>query len=119
MHLQKYVLSFSYNAVVFLRFRCEDPQNQVNIFMNQNEPFLIAYTTLEVMASTIYLHAHSARPVMIGFNFHCVNSHKVKLVQPTFTYWEEPQNMAVGDLAFYYTLYLCWGYSIWGHSGGF
>ena len=35
-----------------------------------------------------------------------------------FLHWAHPPNMAVGDLAFYYTLYLCLGYIRWGGGGG-
>ena len=35
-----------------------------------------------------------------------------------FLHWDPPPNMAVGDLAFYYTLYLCYKETPWMTPGG-
>ena len=57
------------------------------------------------------LHCECAQPGLIDtiweWSYH---RHQTDLLLCTVNYfiqWARPQNMAVGDLAFYYTLYLC------------
>ena len=102
MPLHAHVFSFTHNAVVLSHFRCVHPKNQTKFFSILTFLWIktnIAYTRLEVIAKQ-----HSALQVefITGVKLICYF-----VLYYCFHHWAHPPNMAVGDLDFDYTLYLC------------
>ena len=104
MPLHAHVFSFTHNAVVLSAFRCVHHRKSDEKFTILTFLWIkinVAYTRLEVIATQ-----HSALQVEF------ITS--VKLIcyfvlYYCFLHWSHLPNMAVGDLAFYYTLYLWFG----------
>ena len=106
MPLHAHVFSFTHNAVVS-HFKCVHPENQTKIFKILTFLWIktnVAYTTLQVIAKQ-----RSVLQVefITGFKLICYF-----VLYYCFFHWVHPPNMAVGDLDFYYTLYL-WFHHLW------
>ena len=99
MSLHAHVFSFTHNAVVLSAFRCVHPENQMKNFSILTFLWIktnVAYTSLEVIATQ-----HSVLQVefITGVKLICYF-----VIYYCFLHWSHLPNMAVGDLAFYYTL---------------
>ena len=112
MPLHTHLFSFTHNAVVLSNFRCVHPENQTKIFwflhfMNQNKCRL--HKTWWSLERSIALQLQGQTDLLL-----CT----VKV--NCFPLWARPQNMAVGDLAFYYTLVyiyaFCCSIGSWRHT---
>ena len=101
MPLHAHVFSFTHNAGVLSHFRCVHPENQTIFFLILTFLWIktnVTYTRLEVIAKQ-----RSALQVkfITGVKLICYF-----VLYYYFLYWAHLPNMAVGDLAFYYILYL-------------
>ena len=107
MLLHAHVFSFTHNAVVLSHFRCIHPKIRrkffdFNIFMNQNKHHLTQ--DLKWSLNNIVHYKYSLSPASNWF---------VTLLYYCFLHWDHLPNMAVGDLAFHYTLYLWSTQCLW------
>ena len=101
MPLPAHVFSFTHNAVVLSHFRCVHPEIQTKMFLNLTFLWIktnVAYTRLEVIAK-------QCSALQVEF-ITCVKLICYFILYYCFLHWAHPPNMAVGDLDFYYTLYL-------------
>ena len=99
--LHAHVFSFTHNTVVLSHFRCVHPENQTKIFRFLTFLWIktnVAYTRLEVIAKQ--------RSVLLVEFITGVKLICYFVLYYCFLHWAHLPNMAVGDLAFYYTLYL-------------
>ena len=101
MPLHAHVFSFTQNAVVLSHFKCVHPENSDENFSILTVVWIktnVAYTRLEVIAKQ-----RSALQVefITGVKLICYF-----VLYYCFLHWAYPPNIAVGDLDFYYTLYL-------------
>ena len=101
-YMLMYLAFFTPNAVVLSHFRCVHPQNKTKYFLILTFLWIktnVACTTLEVIAKQYSaLQVEFITGVKLICNF---------VLYYCFLHWAHLPNMAVGDLAFYYTLYLC------------
>ena len=102
MPLHAHVFSFTNSAVVLSHFRCVHPENQLDeifsILTFSSIKINVAYTRLEVIAK----HRSALQVEFItGVKLICYF-----VLYYCFLHWDHLPNMAVGDLAFYCTLYL-------------
>ena len=97
MPLHTHLFSFTHNAVVLSHFRCVHSENQTKIFW-----FFTFYKSKQIsltqdlrwsLEQSIALQLQRQTDLLLC----TVNC---------FPQWAHPQNMAIGHLAFYYTLYL-------------
>ena len=97
MPLHTHLFSFTHNAVVLSHFRCVHSENQTKFFW--------------------FLHFYESKQISLtqDLRWSLEQSIAQQLQRQTdlllctincFPQWAHLQNMAVGDLAFYYTLYL-------------
>ena len=102
MPLHAHVFNFTHNAVVLSHFRCVHPENLTKnvliltfLWIKTN----VAYTRLKVIAKQRgALQVEFITDVKLICYF---------VLYYCFLHWGHLPNVAVGDLAFYYTLYLC------------
>ena len=97
MPLHTHVFSFTHNAVVLSGFRCVHPENQTKNFR-----FFTFYESKQ-MSLTQDLRWSLGRSIALQLQ------RQTDLLLCTincFLQWDHLPNMAVGDVAFYYTLYL-------------
>ena len=93
MPLHTRVFSFTYNAVILSNFRCVHSENPTKFFS--------------------ILHFYESKQMSLTQDLKRLleQSSALQLQRQTdlllCTSFARPQNMAVGDLDFYYTLYLC------------
>ena len=101
MPLHAHVFSFTHNAVVLTLNRCVHPENQTKVFSILTFLWIktnVAYTRLEVITKQ---RSALQVEVITGVKLICYF-----VLYYCFLHWSHLPNMAVGDLAFYYTLYL-------------
>ena len=100
MPLHTHIFSFTHNAVVLSNFICVHPENKPIFFFDFYILWIktnAAYTRLAVIARTKYCTTTTASNWSVALNYK----------SNCFPQWARLQNMAVGDLDLYYTLYLC------------
>ena len=121
--LHAHVFSFTHNAVVLWLLRCLHPENQKKIFrflhfyeskqmsLTQDLKWLLEHhSALQLKFITcvkliVTLYCNEAPGMLIAlYKSQC--SIIIIITVNCFIQWARPQNMAVGDLDFYFTLYL-------------
>ena len=100
MPLHIHVFSFTHNAVVLSPFRCVHPENQTKFFL------IFTFYESKQMSLTQDWRWSLGRSIALQLQ------RRTDLLLCTincFLQWDHLPNMVVGDLAFYYTLYLWLG----------
>ena len=97
MPLHAHVFSFTHNTVVLSHFRCVHPENQMKIFrfkhFYESKQTLLTQD-LKWSLNKVVRYKKSLSLIYYFVLYYC------------FLHWAHLPNMAVGNLAFYYTLYL-------------
>ena len=97
MPLHAHVFSFTHNAVVLWLFRYVHPENQTRIFW-----FLHFYESKQMsLTQDLKLSLEQSSALQLQ----CQTDMLLCTIN-CFIQWARPQNMPLGDLAFYYAQYL-------------